>query len=121
MMPMAALKNLGLRDRSTPQERLKVFAAAASTRVQQLREVLDRDDPVADEYHMRAIGKSAVQEQEERVTMALGWMKEIDGDDDSRAPSKPRTRAPSKPRTPRRLDKGHRRRTSPTRRRAKPT
>jgi transposase len=121
LVPMAALKNLGLRDRSTPQERLKVFAAAASTRVQQLREVLDRDDPVADEYHMRTIANSAVQEQEERVTMALGWMKEIDGDDDSRAPSKPRTRAPSKPRTPRRLDKGHRRRTSPTRRRAKLT
>jgi len=103
LMPVAALKNLGLLERSTPQERLKVFAAAASTRVQQLRKELDRDDPVADERRTRAIAYSAVQGQQERVTVALGWMKEIDGDDDGSAPSESRT--------PRRRDKGHRRRT----------
>jgi transposase len=91
LIPIAELKNRGSRDRSTPRKRLKVFAAAASARVQQLHEVLNRDDSVADEYHMRAIAHTAVQEQEERVTAALGWMKEIDGEDDGGAPSKRRT------------------------------
>jgi len=84
-MPIAAL------DRSTPRKRFNAFAAAASTRVQQLREVLDHDDPVADEYHMRSIADNAMQQHGERLTLALEWMKEIGNGDDNRAPSKRRT------------------------------
>src|SRR5262249_7881076 len=73
LIPIAELKNRGSRDRSTPRKQLTVLATAAFTRVQQLRETLDRDDPVADEYHMWSIAKSAVQEQGERVTEALRW------------------------------------------------
>jgi len=98
LMPIAPL------DRSGPREQ-QAFVATASARVQQLRE---RDDPFADEYHMGAVATSAVQEQEERVTMALGWMKEVD-------------RAPPKRRALGRLDKGHRRSTGPAIRRTKST
>ena len=83
LMPMAAL------GRSTPRRRFKVLVAAASIRVQHLREVLDRDDPVADEWHMRAIARSVLHEQEGRLTAALGWMKEIDGNDADPTPRKP--------------------------------
>jgi len=101
VMPIAAL------DRSTPRERFNALAAAAYTRVQQLREMMDRDDPVADEYHRRAIVNSALQETEARVAVALGWMKEIEGDDDDRASSQRRAR--------RRRDQGRSRSSGPTR------
>jgi len=107
LMPIAAL------DRSTPRKRFNALVAAAFTRVQQLREVMDRDDPVADEYHRRAAVESALQGHEERVIVALGWMKEIDGDSDGRASPKRRTA--------RRRDSGRSRSTGPTRRRAKLT
>jgi len=107
LMPIAAP------DRSTPRERFDAFTAAASTRVEQLREVLNRDDPVADEYQIRAVVNNAIQEQEERVTAALDWMKGFGSDDDGRVPSK---RGTSK-----RRDKGNNRSTSPARRRAKLT
>jgi len=103
LMPIAALKSLGLLERSTPQERLKVFAAAASTRVRQLREEMNRDDPVADEDQVRAIADSAVRDREERVTVALRWMKEIDGGDYGDVPTEPRK--------PKLIDKAHTRRT----------
>ena len=107
LVPIATL------DRSAPRKRLKVLAAAASARVQQLREVLDRDDPVGDEYHMWGIANSAVQEQEARVTAALGWMQEVGGEEKGRARSKQRA--------PRCVDNGHRRPSGPARHRAKLT
>ncbi|MCL2428973.1 MAG: hypothetical protein FWD12_07045, partial [Alphaproteobacteria bacterium] len=113
LMPIDAQKDLGSLKRSTPQRRLKVLVSATSDRVQQLREALDRDDPVADESYMWAIANGVVQEREKRVTAALGWMKEIADDDDGRAPSK--RRAPARP------NKGLAEDAPPARRRTKVT
>lgn len=81
-------------DRCTQDAGLKALAGAASAHVRQLRETLDRDDAVADEYQARAIAQSSVQDREARVRRALERMKAFDGEED--APHSPAEDAPAR-------------------------
>jgi hypothetical protein len=56
---------------------LKALAAAAASRVQELRTALDRDDPIADERHARAACGHTAQQEGVRVNAALAQMKEF--------------------------------------------
>ncbi len=53
------------------RRRLKARAVAAAERLQELRAVLDRDDPIADEWHDRAARGRIAQWQGARVNAAL--------------------------------------------------
>jgi hypothetical protein len=54
---------------------LKALAAAAASRVQELRTALDRDDPIADERHARAARGRTAQQEGVHVDAALAQMK----------------------------------------------
>jgi len=69
-----ALAGTGLERR---RRRLKVLAVSAAARVEELRTVLDRDDPIADERHDRAARWSATQQSSARVDAALVLMKKL--------------------------------------------
>jgi transposase len=68
------------------RRRLKALAAAAAGRVQKLRTMLDRDDPIADERHNRDGYWRAVQQQAERAKTAVTQMKSLSRPTESRAP-----------------------------------
>ena len=56
--------------------RRRLQAVAAAARVQELRTVVDRDDPIADERYNRAVRGRIAQQQQVRVNAALAQMKE---------------------------------------------
>ena len=77
LVPRDALKAQALTGASLVgrRRRLKALAAAAASRVQELRTALDRDDPIADERHARAARGRAAQQEGVRVNAALAQMK----------------------------------------------
>jgi hypothetical protein len=77
LVPRDALKAQALTGASLGRRRLKALAAAAASRVQELRAALDRDDPIADERHARAARGRTAQQEGARVNAALAQMKEL--------------------------------------------
>ena len=79
LVPRDALKAQALTCASLGRRRrrLQALAAAAASRVQELRAVLDRDDPIADERHARAARGRTAQQEGARVNAALAQMKEL--------------------------------------------
>jgi transposase len=77
LVPRDALKVQALTGASLGRRRrrLKALAAAAASRVQELRTALDRDDPIADERHARAARGHTAQQEGVRVNAALAQMK----------------------------------------------
>jgi len=77
LVPRDALKAQALTGASLGRRRrrLQALAAAAASRVQELRTALDRDDPIADERHARAARGHTAQQEGVRVNAALAQMK----------------------------------------------
>ena len=77
LVPRDALKAQALTGASLGRRRrrLQALAAAAASRVQELRAALDRDDPIADERHARAARGHTAQQEGVRVNAALAQMK----------------------------------------------
>jgi transposase len=77
LVPRDALKAQALTGASLGRRRprLKALAAAAASRVQELRTALDRDDPIADERNARAARGRTAQQEGLRVDAALAQMK----------------------------------------------
>ena len=77
LVPPEALKAQALTGASLGRRRrrLKALAAATASRVQELRAVLDRDDPIADERHARAARGRTAQQEGVHVDAALAQMK----------------------------------------------
>ena len=59
------------------RRRLKALGVTAAARVHELRAVLDRDDPIADERHNRAARWRTAQRQGARVNAALAQIEKL--------------------------------------------
>jgi transposase len=79
LVPRDAVKARALTGASLGRRRprLQALAAAAASRVQELRTALDRDDPIVDERHARAARGRTAQQEGVRVNAALAQMKKF--------------------------------------------
>ena len=79
IVPREALKKQSLSGNSSVRKRrrLKALAVAAARRVQKLRTILDRDDPIADERYNRDNYWRGVQQQAERAKTAAAQVKNL--------------------------------------------
>jgi transposase len=79
LIPREVLKKQSLSGNSSVRKRrrLKALAVAAAGRVQKLRTILDREDPIADERYNRDTYWQSVRQQDERAKTAAAQVKNL--------------------------------------------